>query len=204
MASPRQLGRSALARLLAPVLIAALLVSLVPPPRAEASIPRVRLTAVQPVEDLVPSTPASPPLREVLICVVLLVVADPVSLTKSAFGELLAHTGTDPQPYAFTGEPLDPNSGFQYHRARWMDPRNGRFASVDPWAGGAAEPRSLHKYMYAGDNPINSIDPTGHFEFSVGGITFTASLQDVLRGVGQIMVGGVRRDRRWDPSRIKG
>ena len=43
--------------------------------------------------------------------------------TYSAFGELLAHTGTDSQPYAFTGEPLDPNSGWQYHRARWMDPR---------------------------------------------------------------------------------
>jgi hypothetical protein len=39
--------------------------------------------------------------------------------TYSAFGELLAHTGQDPQPYAFTGESLDPNSGFQYHRARW-------------------------------------------------------------------------------------
>jgi YD repeat-containing protein len=31
--------------------------------------------------------------------------------TYSAFGELLGHTGTDPQPYAFTGEPYDPNVG---------------------------------------------------------------------------------------------
>ena len=46
--------------------------------------------------------------------------------TYDAFGTLLAHSGTDPQPYAFTGEPYDPNIGFQYHRARWMDPRVGR------------------------------------------------------------------------------
>ena len=30
--------------------------------------------------------------------------------TYTAFGELIAHTGTDPQPYAFAGEPYDPNS----------------------------------------------------------------------------------------------
>lgn len=56
---------------------------------------------------------------------------DASSLTRSALGELLAHTGTDPQPYAFTGEPYDPNVGFQYHRARWMDPRVGRFVGKE-------------------------------------------------------------------------
>lgn len=40
--------------------------------------------------------------------------------TYTAFGELLAHTGSDPQPYAFAGEPYDANMGFQYHRARWI------------------------------------------------------------------------------------
>jgi RHS repeat-associated protein len=135
--------------------------------------------------------------------------------TYSAFGELLAHTGSDPQPYAFTGEPLDPNSGFQYHRARWMYPHTGRFASTDPWNGGASEPRTLHKYMYAGDNPINSIDPTGNFEFSLGGITFTVSIKNVLRAVGQVMVGavfgamdgGIRaqlKDEDWVVGALKG
>ena len=31
------------------------------------------------------------------------------SYTYTAFGERIAHTGTDPQPYAFAGEPYDPN-----------------------------------------------------------------------------------------------
>ena len=41
---------------------------------------------------------------------------------RLGFGELLAHSGNDPQPYAFTGEPYDLNVGFAYHRQRWLDP----------------------------------------------------------------------------------
>jgi RHS repeat-associated protein len=81
--------------------------------------------------------------------------------TYTAFGELLGHTGSDPQPYAFTGEPYDPNVGFQYHRARWMDPSNGRFTGVDPFEGVPADPLSLHRYLYAAANPVGNSDPTG-------------------------------------------
>ena len=91
--------------------------------------------------------------------------------TYSAFGELLAHTGTDPQPYAFTGEPLDPNSGFQYHRARWMDPRVGRFAGIDPFAGTAFDPFSLHRYLYANADPVGRVDTTGEFTISAQAVT---------------------------------
>jgi RHS repeat-associated protein len=82
--------------------------------------------------------------------------------TYTAFGELLAHTGSDLQPYAFTGEPLDPNSGFQYHRARWMEPSTGRFTGMDPWGGSPFEPLTLHRYLYANLDPVNLIDPSGY------------------------------------------
>jgi len=82
----------------------------------------------------------------------------------SAFGELLAHTGTDPQPYAFAGEPLDPNVGFQYHRARWMDPSVGRFVGMDPYGGNEFDPPTLHKYLYVSNDPADRRDPTGLFE----------------------------------------
>jgi RHS repeat-associated protein len=81
--------------------------------------------------------------------------------TYSAFGELLAHTGSDPQPYTFAGEPYDPNIGFYYNRARWLDPRVGRFASPDSFAGSIFEPGSLHKYLYVENDPVNTTDPTG-------------------------------------------
>ncbi|MBN2840252.1 MAG: RHS repeat-associated core domain-containing protein, partial [Coriobacteriia bacterium] len=79
----------------------------------------------------------------------------------SAFGELLAHTGSDTQPYAFTGEPLDPNSGWQYHRARWMDPRVGRFEGIDPYRGDPFEPLTLHRYLYAAASPLDRTDASG-------------------------------------------
>jgi RHS repeat-associated protein len=88
--------------------------------------------------------------------------------TYSAFGELLAHTGSDPQPYAFTGEPLDPNSGWQYHRARWMDPRTGRFAGMDRLPGGVFDPCSLHRYLYANAQPSVLVDPSGLFTQAFG------------------------------------
>lgn len=83
--------------------------------------------------------------------------------TYSAFGELLAHSGTDVQPYSFAGEPYDPNVGFQYHRARWMDPRMGRFVGMDPFEGTDYDPPSLHRYLYAGIDPVNAIDPSGRY-----------------------------------------
>jgi RHS repeat-associated protein len=79
----------------------------------------------------------------------------------TAFGELLSHTGEDANAYLFAGEQLDPNSGFYYNRARWMDPGVGRFASTDPYAGRAFDPITLHKYLYCGSNTANCTDPRG-------------------------------------------
>lgn len=80
----------------------------------------------------------------------------------TAFGELLSHTGTDPQPYAFAGEPYDFNARFYYNRARWLDPAVGRFISSDSFDGIAEDPTSLHKYLYVAGHPLDATDPTGH------------------------------------------
>jgi RHS repeat-associated protein len=79
----------------------------------------------------------------------------------SAFGELLIHNGSDPQPYTFAGEGSDLISGFQYHRSRWMDPKVGRFIGMDRYPGDGADPVSLHKYLYAAASPVNRVDPSG-------------------------------------------
>lgn len=93
-------------------------------------------------------------------------VTDGFSYT--AFGELLSHTGSDEQPYAFAGEPLDASSGLQYHRARWMDPRTNRFLGMDPLVGSAVQPITLHRYLYAGADSVNNVDPTGEFTVAEG------------------------------------
>lgn len=62
-----------------------------------------------------------------------------------------------------------------YLRARWYNPLNGRFNSVDPFAGSPQDPQSLHKYLYANANPILYSDPSGKFSITgiAVGIVFT-------------------------------
>jgi RHS repeat-associated protein len=79
----------------------------------------------------------------------------------TAFGEQYEHVGTDPQPYSFAGEPLDPSTGFQYHRARWMQTSTGRFVAMDPAVAALGDLRNSHRYLYAGGGPGDSADPTG-------------------------------------------
>jgi hypothetical protein len=54
--------------------------------------------------------------------------------------------------------------GFTYNLARWRD--GFRFASADSYGGSINDPLSFHKYLYAGADPSNRWDPSGH-EFSV-------------------------------------
>ena len=53
--------------------------------------------------------------------------------------------------------------GFYYLRARYLNSSSARFASRDPSRGILWDPLSLHKYLYANDDPINRIDPSGEF-----------------------------------------
>jgi RHS repeat-associated protein len=134
---------------------------------------------------------------EVLIFVVA-IAAGPFWLTESAFGELLSHTGSDPQPYAFTGEPLDLNSGFQYHRARWMDPRVGAFTGIDPFLGFEDDPRTLARYSYSHADPVNFLDPSGQAEFTIAGITISIQINSIIRSqstVTQVSAGNAVRAR---------
>ena len=105
--------------------------------------------------------------------------------TYTAFGEELGHVGTDPQPYQFAGEPFDPNVGFYYNRARWLDPTIGRFVSMDAWIGTAFDPASLHRYLYANASPVSNTDPTGLFSLA------EASLSLSISGVINAMAGAV-------------
>jgi RHS repeat-associated protein len=169
---------------LARVVIASLVLSFVAPAGAEVSTqaPAWR-NAVASFTLADRATQPNGPGEETLVCAVV-AVGNPFSLTKEAFGTLLAHTGSDPQPYAFTGEPLDPNSGFQYHRARWMDPGTGRFTGMDSFEGLQNDPASLHKYLYVKNGPADGRDPSGLLgEFSVGGFLAAAALGGVLYSI---------------------
>lgn len=63
----------------------------------------------------------------------------------------------------FTGSVSDTASGLQYMNARFYNPNTGRFLSQDTYTGNAYDPWTQHLYAYCGNNPVNMIDPTGHF-----------------------------------------
>jgi RHS repeat-associated protein len=80
------------------------------------------------------------------------------------------------------GERREPSVGLQYLNARWYDPRLSRFLSPDGWdpvdaavaqSGGAAgvlaSPVGTNRYAYAGNDPVNKSDPSGHQYDPAGG-----------------------------------
>ncbi|MGA2877161.1 MAG: RHS repeat-associated core domain-containing protein, partial [Nitrososphaerales archaeon] len=78
-----------------------------------------------------------------------------------AFGNSFTKTGTTPNNYLYRGEQFDSDLGLYYLRARYYNPQTGRFLSRDPEDGNPTDPKSLHKYLYAGGDPVNMIDPMG-------------------------------------------
>jgi RHS repeat-associated protein len=62
-----------------------------------------------------------------------------------------------------SGEQYDPDLGLYYLRARYYNPATGRFLSRDPEDGVVTDPATLHKYFYAGGDPVNGSDPTGRY-----------------------------------------
>ncbi|MCV2885505.1 EndoU domain-containing protein [Aestuariibacter sp. AA17] len=89
-------------------------------------------------------------------------------LAKSgrSFGTLLNQTGSTDNDYLFTGEQYDSELDNYYLSARYYDRSVGRFTQMDTYQGRMGEPLTLHKYMYTHADPINIIDPTGHFSIA--------------------------------------
>ena len=58
-------------------------------------------------------------------------------------------------PFGYCGEYTDDETGFVYLRNRYYDPEVGRFITEDPIRDG------VNWYVYAGNNPINFVDPLG-------------------------------------------
>jgi RHS repeat-associated protein len=111
----------------------------------------------------------------------------------SAFGQLARSSGSTANNFMFAGEQLDPASGLYYLRARYMDPRVGRFVSTDPFAGLVTHPATLHDYMYALNNPVNFTDPTGQFVGGIAGISVSISIATTLTSIA-ITAYGVYND----------
>ena|GEM_PF-6140767 len=93
-----------------------------------------------------------------------------------AWGNLSRDQGSSENPFAFTGHRLDRPTGLYYAKARYYDPELGLFLTEDPFQGEVNNPPSLHRYLYAYQNPTVWVDPTGE-----RGVTPDQFLSDIER-----------------------
>lgn len=95
-----------------------------------------------------------------------------------ALGNLVNSSGSTANNYLYCGQQWDPDIGQYYLRARTYYPPTGRFWTQDGDYGNNEDPLSLHKYLYAADDPVNKSDPSGNdygdFRLSLGTILGSA------------------------------
>jgi RHS repeat-associated protein len=94
--------------------------------------------------------------------------------TYDPFGNVTA-SGSLPittNPYQFTGREND-GTGLYYYRARYYSPVFHRFLSQDPAS-------QVPSYIYAGDNPVTSLDPTGTVQLNP--TNFVTALGNIIYG----------------------
>jgi RHS repeat-associated protein len=87
-------------------------------------------------------------------------------LSYQPFGETHSNTGSvDFYQHRYTGQEQDPETGLYFYNARYYNPVLGRFISPDSIVPEPGNPQSLNRYSYVENNPVNRIDPSGHFSF---------------------------------------
>ena len=98
-----------------------------------------------------------------------------------AYGNLIASNGVPQTAYLYCGQQWDTDLGSYYLRARTYNPGTGRFPTADSYAGNNEDPLSLHKYLYAQDNPVDNDDPSGN---DIGEMVDVMDMQGMLAQIG--------------------
>ena len=75
---------------------------------------------------------------------------------------IFGSAGTGSSVFTFAGEQWDSQTNLLYLRARYLSVGTGRFITKDTFSGDPRMPLSLHRYIYAHDNPVLLRDPSGH------------------------------------------
>ncbi len=98
-----------------------------------------------------------------------------------AFGRTISQNGSTVNSYLFAGQQRDSALSMDYLRARYLNTETGRFSSADSFAGLLGDPRTLHKYNYVAQNPVNLIDPSGNTFLDLSAVS---SIIGTLRNIG--------------------
>lgn len=101
------------------------------------------------------------------------------------FGAVTAETESIRNDWNFAGALLDVNSGLYHLGARYYSPQDGRFITQDTYKGSLWQPWTQNLYVYTGNNPVNYVDPTGHFRVPIHYVT-TAYWDASCDGMGSL------------------
>jgi RHS repeat-associated protein len=95
------------------------------------------------------------------------------TIAYDAYGSITSESSsTFGDRYKFTGREWDAETGLQYNRARYYDPKTGRWTSQDPLGFDAGD---SNLYRYVTNTVLEAADPSGlsppasPFEFSIDG-----------------------------------
>ena len=113
------------------------------------------------------------------------------STTYDSFGN--SSNTNFPSRYQFTGREFDSFSGLQFSRARFYDPKLGRFISEDPIGFGGGD---INLYGYVWNSPGSFTDPTGLDGWGNDAADWTDARIDVARRAYQ----GDVQDWQWNGS----
>jgi RHS repeat-associated protein len=102
------------------------------------------------------------------------------------YGETSKASGSFSTDIRFTGKRLDDSTGLYFYGARYYDSELGRFTQPDTIVARPFDPQDLNRYTYCRNNPINYVDPTGHFWWWIIGAIIGA----IIGGVAAASAGG--------------
>jgi RHS repeat-associated protein len=107
-------------------------------------------------------------------------------MSHEPFGEKLLER-EEVNKWRFTTYERDAETGTDYAVNRQYAMSIGRFMRPDPVAGSIADPQSLNRYAYVGNDPVNSVDPEGLLIISP---SIIQSISDWYYNVVNVSAGG--------------
>jgi len=109
------------------------------------------------------------------------------------YGSVARTEGLDVSAHKFTGKELD-ETGLYFYSARYYDPVLGRFVTPDIFVQSPYDPQSLNRYAYCRNNPVNLVDPTGHFWGAIFAVIWAvakaATVGAAIGAAGAAITGG--------------
>ncbi len=85
-------------------------------------------------------------------------------------------------PFGYSDEYTDSESGLQYLQVRSYDPALMRFTEMDTYP-------LLNRYAYANENPIMNDDPSGHSATALKSLGSAGALTGLITGVASVVIG---------------